>query len=331
MDGGYLLPKQEGTRLNLNELFQFMEECMDRLDELTIFLAILDGGSLAAASRRLRRSPPAVSRILAGLEGRMGIRLVERTTRRIAPTEAGRQLADQARRLLSDYDEMTSVETHAGHDGRPLRGNLRVTAPLVFGRRHITPVIASFLARHPGITAELILHDRSLDLLEERLDVALRIGHLEDSTLVARKIGQVRRLLVASPDYLRRCGHPRQLDELDQHDIVLSTGQSLLADWPFHSPGSGHTPRITPRFQVNDVEAMLVMLRAGHGIGSVLSYQVVDELASGQLQRLLSDFEAPLIPVQLVIPSAHLMPAKTRLFLDHATASLKELTVLRME
>ncbi len=168
---------------------------MDRLDELTTFLAILDSGSLAAASRQLRRSPPAVTRSLATLENRLGVRLLERTTRRHAATDAGRQLATHARAVLAAYAEAMR-ETEA--DATP-RGTLRVTAPVVFGRKHVTPLVTAFLAEHPAITIELLLSDANQDLIEQGLDVAVRIGTQPDSGLIVRRVGQVRRMLVASP------------------------------------------------------------------------------------------------------------------------------------
>jgi DNA-binding transcriptional LysR family regulator len=166
---------------------------MDRLDELTVLVAVLEAGSLAAASRRLRRSPPSITRALAALEDRVGARLVERTTRRLAATEAGRTLAGQARAVLAGYADAVRDANEA-----PLRGTLRVTAPVVFGRRHVTPVAIAFLDAHPAVAVDLVLADRNLDLVEEKLDAAVRIGPLADSSLVARRVGEVRRVLVAS-------------------------------------------------------------------------------------------------------------------------------------
>src|SRR4029077_1662978 len=165
---------------------------MDRLDELTIFVSIIEAGSLISASRRLRISPPAVTRALTALEDRMGLRLVERTTRRLAPTEAGTALAERARALLSDYDSMLAGISHA-----PVRGVLRITAPVQFGRRHVAPVVSTFLNEYPEVRIELTLNDRNLDLIEDGLDLAVRIGPLADSSLVARQIGSVRRVAVA--------------------------------------------------------------------------------------------------------------------------------------
>ena len=173
---------------------------MDRFDELQIFLAILDAASLSGAARRLRRSAPAITRALAALEERVGARLIERTTRRLAPTEAGVRLAEMARRVLLDYADTVRQDSPG-----PLRGALRVTAPYVFGRRHVMPELLDFLSLHPALQVEMVCHDRNLDMIEHGLDLAVRIGALPDTALVARRVGEVGRVLVASPAYLARC------------------------------------------------------------------------------------------------------------------------------
>ena len=299
---------------------------MDRLDELSVFVAILEAGGLARAARRLRRSPAAVTRSLAALEARAGVRLVERTTRKLAPTEAGRALADQARRLLADYEAAVSPEA----EDAPLRGRLTVTAPLVFGRRHVTPVVTSFLDEHPGVAVELLLSDRNLDLIDEQLDVAVRIGPLADSSLIARKVGEVRRLTVASPDYLARAGAPKRPADLNQHQTVLMVGRNQVPEWRYRG-GDGReiVVRLTPRLAISDVDAGLAAAHAGHGIARPLSYQVADDLAVGRLVRLLTEFEPEPLPVQLVIPSARLTPARVRAFLDHAARRIAALPVVR--
>jgi DNA-binding transcriptional LysR family regulator len=297
---------------------------MDRLDELAIFVAVIDGGSLAVAARRLRRSPPAVSRALAALEDRAGARLVERTTRRLSPTEAGRELAERARLLLADYDRMLS-----GIAGTPLRGLLRVTAPVQFGRRHVAPVVTSFLDAFSEIQVELVLNDRDLDLIEEGLDVAIRIGNLSDSTLLVRRIGEVRRFVVASPDYVERHGAPQKPADLASLDTIYHPLRSGAQEWRFGPTARGPVVRLSPRLLVNDVESQLLAARAGRGIARFLSYQVADDLAAGSLVRLLAEFEPPPLPVQLVARSGPHMPAKVRAFLDHAAAAFQELAVIR--
>lgn len=297
---------------------------MDRLDELEIFLATLDTGSLAAAGRKLRRSPPAITRALTALEERLATRLVERTTRQLSPTEAGRQLAEQARRLLTDYDAAVRENVAA-----PMRGRLRVTAPTVFGRRHIAPIVNSYLDRYASMQVELILNDRNLDLIEEGIDVAIRIGPLAENGMIARKVGEVRRILVASASYLEKRGAPASLDELTQYDIVFGSGVTTSPEWRFRQSGRERQVHLAPRLIVNDVEALLLALKDGRGIGRMLSYQPAEEIAAGALIRLLPETEPPPLPVHLVFSSRRHMAPKLRSFLDHAITQLEQLPVIR--
>jgi DNA-binding transcriptional LysR family regulator len=297
---------------------------MDRLEELEVFIAILDAGSLAGAARKLRRSPPAVTRLLVALEERIGTRLVERTTRRLAPTEAGMRVAEQGRRVLADYEAAVREDAAA-----PLRGLLRVTAPVVFGRRHVAPVVNSYLDRYPGMQVELVLNDRNLDLIDEGLDVAVRIGTLADAGIVARRVGEVRRMLVASSDYVARRGLPHTLDDLAQHDVIFTSIRASAPEWRFRHGGQDRILQLTPRLIVNEIDAVLLAAKAGRGIARMLSYQVADEIAQGSLVRLLPHLEEATLPVQLVVSSARHMAPKLRAFLDHATELLGELAVIR--
>ncbi len=298
---------------------------MDRLDELTILVAVLDTGSLAAAGRRLRRSAPAVTRTLAALEERVGARLVERTTRRLAPTEAGRRLAEQARVVLAGYGDAVRDASDA-----PLRGSVRITAPVVFGRLHVTPLVTAFLDAHPAVRVELVLADRNLDLIEGGLDVAVRIGRLADSSLVAQRVGEVRRVLVASPDYLSERGTPRTPNDLAAgHETIFSSGRPVPVEWRFRDGARGRIVHIAPRLVVNDVEAALAAARLGKGATMALSYQVAADLAAGVLVLLLPNYELPPLPVQLVVPGGRHMPLRVRAFVDWATRDLRELKVIR--
>jgi len=297
---------------------------MDRLDELTVLVAVLEAGSLAAASRRLRRSPPSITRALAALEDRVGARLVERTTRRLTATEAGRTLAGQARAVLAGYADAVRDANEA-----PLRGTVRVTAPVVFGRRHVTPLVIAFLDAHPAVAVDLVLADRNLDLVEEGLDAAVRIGPLADSSMVARRVGEVRRVLVASPDYLAARGTPRTLGDLARHDTIFSSGRPVPVEWRFREGARERVVRLAPRLLVNEVEAALIAARMGRGIAMALSYQVVDDLAAGVLLRLLPGHEPPPLPVQLVVPGGRHMAQRVRAFLNHAVRQLGILEVIR--
>jgi DNA-binding transcriptional LysR family regulator len=296
---------------------------MDRLDEMEIFVAIVEQGSLAGAARRLRRSAPAVTRALTALEDRIGTRLIERTTRRLSPTDSGRALADRARLLLSDYQAAVT-----GIADAPISGLLRVTAPVQFGQRHVAPMVTRFLDLNPAIAVELVLNDRNLDLIEEGLDAAVRIGPLTDSSLLARRMGEVRRVLVASPEYVARRGMPRRPAELVGHDTIFGTSRSGGLEWRFGPSLRGPVVRIAPRLLVNEVEAQLAAARSGRGIAQVLSYQAVEDFAAGILLRLLPQYEPAALPVHLVTLGGGHMAPKVRAFLDHATAALRGLKVL---
>ena len=298
---------------------------MDRLDELTVFVAILDAGSLTVAARRLRRSAPAVTRALAALEARLGARLIDRTTRRLTPTETGRRLAADARRALTAYGDALRPSADAAPHGM-----LRITAPLIFGRRHVTPVVASFLAAYPAMQAELVLADRNLDLLEEELDVALRIDPPADTLPWAHRVGEVRRVVVASPAYLLAHGEPAAPADLARHAVVHVVSRPTPPEWRFRIGGRERVVRLAPRLTVNEIEAALVAVRAGHGITRVLSYQVAEELAAGTLLWLLRAYEPPALPVSLVTASAE-PPPRVRAFLQHAIPALSALTVVRAE
>lgn len=297
---------------------------MDRLDELQVFLAILDTGSLAAAAHKLRRSPSAVTRSLATLEQRVGMRLFERSTRRLSATNEGQRLVTHARRLLADYD--TAV---CENQAAPPKGLLRVTAPMVFGRRYMTPVVTKFLMRHPEIQVDLVLSDRNADLIDNGIDLALRIGTLEDSGLVARQLGAVTRVTVASPAYLQRCGEPSTPEELAQHELILGTMVRGLAEWRYRTAAREHIIRFSPRLQVNDVEGVLNAAREGFGIARALSYQAAPDLLANTLTRLLIDYEPEPIPVHLVFPSARHMAPRVRAFVDFAVEEFAQMKLIR--
>ena len=299
---------------------------MDRLDELVVFTTILETGSLAAAGRKLRRSPPAITRVLASLEERVGARLLQRTTRQLVPTAAGRRLASHARQLLGEYDQTVGA---ANEDrSAPLQGLLRITAPSPFGRLHVVSLVARFLEKHPDLSIEMVLSNRHLDLVEEGLDVAVRIGRLSKAGLIARRVGHVHVVACASPDYIVRHGRPRTPQDLARHEIVDVSVPPRLRRWRFRISGREQFVRLTPRFTVTEVDAMLAAARAGVGIVRAFSYQVSDDFSSGALVRLLPEFEPPPVPVHLVIPSARHMPRSVRAFIDHAAPAFNALRAI---
>lgn len=296
---------------------------MDRLDELAVLVTIVDEGSLAAAARRLRRSAPSVTRVLAALEDRAGTRLLERTTRQLAPTEAGLALAGRARALLSEYADAMNDLVAA-----PVRGQIRVAASVPFGRLHVANIVNTFLAAYPDTRVDLILNDRYVDLIDEGVDVAVRVGALADSTLVARKVGSMQGLaVVASPGYLKRRGVPQRPADLARHDIIFATIHQRPSEWRFGAGGRGTVVRFTPKLAVNDVQTQIVAARAGLGVARVSPYQVAAELKAGKLVRLLESWEPEPQPVHLVTPNARVSP-KVRAFMDFAAAAFAKIDVL---
>ena len=210
-----------------------------------------------------------------------------------------------------------------------MRGLVKVTAPVQFGRLHVAPIVSSFLDTFMAAQVELLLHDRDQDILAKGLDVAVRIGHLPASGLVVKSVGEVRRIVVAAPSYLARRGVPDRPGDLAGHEAVFGLARSGGREWRFGSDDSSSAVRLEPRLIANDVEAQLVAVRAGRGIARVLSYQVADDLVSGTLIRLLVPFEPPPVPVQLVVAGTTNMAAKVRAFVDHATSALRRLHVIR--
>ena len=296
---------------------------MDRLDELAVLVTIVDEGSLAAAARRLRRSAPSITRVLAALEERAGARLLERTTRHLSPTEAGLALTGRARTLLADYSGAMSDLASA-----PIRGLIRVAASVAFGRLYVSGIVNSFLAAYPDTRIDLQLNDRYVDLIEEGVDVAVRVGTLADSRLVARTVGSMRGLVVvASPEYLERRGVPERPAALAKHDLVFATVHQRPSEWRFGEGKRATVVRFTPKVSVNDVETQIVVARAGLGLARVLAYQVAADIKSRKLVQVLESFELQPQTVHLVTPSSHVTP-KVRAFLDHATQALERLDVL---
>jgi DNA-binding transcriptional LysR family regulator len=233
-------------------------------------------------------------------------------------------LVERARILLQDYQDALIGTAEA-----QLTGLLRITAPVQFGRKHVAPVVMAFLERYPQIQIEMQLNDRNLDLVDEGLDVAVRIGYLQDSSKVARKLGEVTRVTVASPAYLALRGEPQVPAELVDHDTIVGTLRTSLREWRFGLRENSERVRLTPRLLLNEVETQLLAVRAGKGIARLLSYQVADDLAAGRLVRLLAAYEPAPMPVQLVANNVQWMPLKVRTFWDYAYQYLSQLTQLR--
>lgn len=294
---------------------------MDRFDAMGVLLAVVEEGSLSAASRRLRAPLATVSRKVADLERHLRTQLLVRTSRRVELTDAGRAYIAATRRIMEQVEE---AERQAAGEYSAPRGELHVTAPEVFGRRHLLPVALAFLTEHPDITLRLFLADRQVNMAEEHVDLGLRIGHLEDSGLRATQVGAVRRVICASPAYLARRGAPATPDDLKDHDGITFRGFPIAPEWRYRKDGPAFAIEPRTRLAVNSTEAAVDAALAGLGVIRVLSYQVADELRSGQLVALLEDFAPEPMPVSLIYPDAGLVPLKTRAFLDWTAPRLRE-------
>jgi len=293
---------------------------MDRLDAMSVLLAVVEEGSLSAGARRLRLPLTTVSRKVADLEQHLGTRLLVRTSRRIALTDAGRGYVAASRRIIEQVEE--AERAAAGEYSEP-RGTLAVTASVVLGRRHVLPLAAEFLAENPLIDLRLFLIDRHVNLVEEHLDLGIRVGHLEDSSLMARRVGEVRRMFCASPAYLARHGTPLVPEDLSAHDGITFRGFTISPEWRYRGDSAALSVEPRMRLAVNSTEAAIDAAVAGVGIARVLSYQIVDELRSGALVPLLEPFAPEAIPVQLVYAAQGQLPIKARAFLDWIAPRLR--------
>ncbi len=294
---------------------------MDRLHAMQLFAAIGEAGSLTAAAKRLRVALPTLSRKLAQLESHLGVRLVTRTTRRFALTEPGRRYLDSCRRLLAEIDE---AERQAAGEYDAPRGRLTVTAPIVFGRLHVLPVVMEFLKTYPEVDLRLSLVDRIVDLAEENLDAGLRIGTLPDSALIATRLGAVRHIACAAPAYLKENFTPRSPADLTRLHCIASTNLAPPEQWVFHEAGNPIAVAVRARLTVTTAEAAIDAAVAGLGVTRLLSYQAAEAIRARKLQRVLRAFEPPELPVHLVHSEARLVPPKLRAFLDFAAPRLRK-------
>jgi DNA-binding transcriptional LysR family regulator len=290
---------------------------MDRLHLMTVFVAVAEEESFAAGARRLGMSPPAVTRAISALEERLGVKLLNRTTRYVRMTDAGHRYLDDSRRIIQDTDE--ADEAAAGINGEP-RGHLAVTAPVMFGRLFVIPGIVDYLQRYPGMEVSAVFLDRVVNLLEEGFDVGIRIGELPDSSMRAIRVGQVRRVLCASPGYLAENGGPLHPAELIHHKIVSASGVSPAMGWKFDQD---ITVKVKPRLTVTSNDAAIEAIQEGLGISRLLSYQVAYHVNSGQLQTVLSDYEPKALPIHVVHREGRFSSAKVRTFVDLIVANLR--------
>lgn len=295
---------------------------MDRIDAMRVFVTAVDEGSLAGAGRRLGRSPAAVTRAIAFLESHAGAQLLHRTTRSIRLSDAGQRYAAACRRVLAELEE---ADLLVSNEGAAPRGMLTITAPVVSGRRILRPILDAFLDTQPAVRARLFLLDNAVSLIDEGIDVALRIAHLPDSSLKAIRVGEVRKVVCASPSYLAGRSPIREPGDLVSHQC-LALAQFGQDTWSFPPARGSAAPRsvhIAPRLVVNGVDAVVASAVEGHGVTRVFSYQVADEVRKGQLTLLLEDAEPPPLPVHLITPEGRLSIARVRAFVDFAVPRLR--------
>jgi len=293
---------------------------MDRLTAMAVYAAVCDANSFAGAARRLGLSPPAVTRTVVALESHLGVRLLQRTTRSLHLTEAGTRYLEHVRRVLAEVD--TAEEIARGEQERP-RGRLVISAPLIFGRMHVAALVRRYLTMYPDVIAELQLNDRNVNLIEEGVDVAIRMGTLDDSSLVARRLGTTRRVVVASPAYLAARGRPTTPADVEAHDIISFGPTHASRDWLFVDPQDPSRELrigIAPRLATNSGDAAIDYAREGGGLVRALHYQVAPHIAAGELEIVLPDFERAPSPIHALYPSARLLPARVRAFVELALA-----------
>jgi DNA-binding transcriptional LysR family regulator len=295
---------------------------MDRFHELSVFLAVAEAGGFAKAANVLHSSPPAVTRAIAALEERLGVRLFNRTTRSVHLTEPGARFLEDARRVVGDLD---AAEQDVRGEARLASGQLSITASVSFGRTVLQSIVADFTEAHPLVNVSMLLFDRVVDLVEEGFDLAVRIGHLPDSSLVSTQIGEVRRMLVASPDYLAKRGAPRQPRDLKTHTIITHTILLPGREWRYIDAGRPARLALRSRIETNDVHTNIALAEQGKGITLVLSYMIADALKSGRLVPVLQSYSP--VPVHLIYAQRRIIAPKVRAFVDFVAPRLRSALV----
>lgn len=299
---------------------------MDRLHLIGIFVAVVDSGGFAGAARKLGISPPAVTHAINKLENHLGVRLLTRTTRVVRVTDAGVRYAEDCRRILAEMNE--ADEAASGTHGAP-RGLLTVTAPVLFGARFVTPIVIDYLRRYPDASVSGWFLDRLVNLIDDGVDVAVRIGELPDSTMQAARVGTVRRVVCASPAYLAERGTPLTPDDLAEHTLIAARAVTPKSEWQFTQAGALRSVKVQPRLASTSNDAALAAAVAGFGLTRLLSYQVADQLSSGSLVALLQDHEPPPLPVHVAHREGRHANRKVRAFLDLAIDALRADAALR--
>ncbi len=293
---------------------------MDQLHLMKAFVAVVDANGFAGGARALNMSPPSVTRAVNELESQLGVRLLYRTTRVVRVTEPGARYAEDCRRILADLAVADAAV--AGQHSSPT-GRLTLTAPVLFGARYVTPIVTEYLQRYPDVSAECFYLDRVVNMMEEGIDIAVRIGELPDSSMQALRVGRVRRVICGSPRYLEQHGIPNMPDDLQQHEIISASSVSPGAEWRLVQGARPCVVKLKPRLISSSNDAALVAAVAGFGLTRLLSYQVADHLRDGKLKVVLEDCEPSALPVHLVHREGRHASRKARAFLDLAVERLR--------
>lgn len=293
---------------------------MDRFHLVNVFVAVVDAQGFAGAARKLAISPPAVTRAVNELEAHLGMRLLTRTTRTVRVTDAGERYAQDCRRILAELAE--ADESVSGQHGAP-RGRITVTAPVLFGGMVVTPIVTAYLQRYPEVSASCLFLDRVVNLVDEGVDVAIRIGELPDSTLQAIRVGQVRQLICAAPDYLAAHGIPLTPEDLHRHTIVSANSVTPNPEWRLVHSGAPRSVRFQARMTTSTNDSAVAAVVGGFGITRLLSYQVAGYLRDGRLKTVLAEYEAPPLPVHVVHREGRQAPQRVRAFIDMAVEQLR--------
>lgn len=294
---------------------------MDRFHLINVFVAVVDCQGLAGAARKLNLSPPAVTRAINDLETYLGLRLLTRTTRSVRVTDAGERYVQDCQRILAEMRE--ADESVSGMHSAP-RGRLTVTAPVLFGALFVTPIVTEYLSRYPDVSASCLFLDRIVNLLDEGVDVAVRIGELPDSSMQAIRVGQVRRVICASPDYLARQGIPTTPEDLHAHTIISASSVTPNPEWKLMDKGELRSIRLQARMITTTNDSAVRAAVAGFGLTRLLSYQVAEHLRSGHLKTVLVDFEPAALPIHVVHREGRQAPQRVRAFLDMAIERLRQ-------
>jgi len=294
---------------------------MDRLEAMSVLVAVSEAGSISAASRKLKVPLATISRKVSELEAHLNVRLLMRSNRQITLTEAGRSFVAVSRRILQDLGE---AEREVSGEQKILKGELVLSAPIALGRFHLLPVVIDFLRDHPSIDVRMMLVDRRLNMIEDHIDIGLRVGELNDFSLVAKKVGTVRRVVCASPAYLKRRGIPRTPDDLKRHDCITFENTLSPQTWSLNVGKTEKPFPVHSRLVVSTAEAATDAAVAGIGLTRMLDYQIAAQLREGTLELVLESFKSPAKPVHLIYEAGRHLPLKIRTFLDYASPRLKK-------